>query len=221
MSYQGLSEIMESDGNRHLDEDEIEEYSMGVVPEIECARFDEHLLVCGACRIRVAESEDYLAAMHGAGLQFRQQARKLRERQRGTRQVFLPLISRSYAVALVATFAVLVALLGLGALRRWVREAQPIFALRLEAVRGAGIEAHAPAGRTLLLKLDLAGLPAQASYRVETVDRLGNAVWQGMVPSVESKAIASLPGMRAGVYFVRVYASSGELLREYGFDVQG
>ena len=96
-----------------------------------------------------------------------------------------------------------------------------MFAVNLVATRGADIEARAPAGRALVLNLELAGLPAQPSYRVETVDRLGRVVWQGTVPSEDSKAVALLPGMPAGIYFVRVYTASGELLREYGLDVEG
>src|SRR6185369_2599444 len=70
----------------------------------------------------------------------------------------------------------------------------PAIAVNLEATRGAGIDAHAPAGRGLLLNLELSGLPAQESYRVEAVDRLGKVVWQGNVGARDSKAAASLPG---------------------------
>jgi len=201
---------------RHLEEDEIERYSTGIASEKECARFDEHLLVCEFCRNRVTQEDDYGLAIQSAGLRWRQQARL---REAGWRD-FPRLIPLSYALGLVAALT-LIALLALGALRPWTRGAAPVFAVHLEALRGAGIESRAPAGRALLLDLDLTGLPAQKIYRVEAVDRLGNVVWQGTVPAQDSRASVSLPSMPAGIYFVRVYASSGELVREYGLEVEG
>jgi len=54
---------MALNSNRHMEEDEIESYSMGAVSEEECARFDEHLLVCEFCRNRVAKSDERVTAM--------------------------------------------------------------------------------------------------------------------------------------------------------------
>jgi len=207
---------MALNSNRHMDEEQIESYSMGAVSEEESARFDEHLLICEFCQNRVTNSDDYVAAMQGAGLRSRWRSPKSEVRRR-----FFPrLIPIFSAVGLIAA-AGLISLAALGGWRPLVRETAPVFAVSLEATRGTGIDARAPAGRALLLNLELAGLPAQPSYGVETVDRLGKVVWKGTVPSQDSKAVASIPGMPAGVYFIRVYGSSGELLREYGLDVQG
>jgi len=205
---------MALNSNRHMEEDEIESYSMGAVSEEECARFDEHLLVCEFCRNRVAKSDERVTAMQGAALRFRGRRAPV-----VTRRLIPRLIPFLSAAGLIA--AGWVGFVAIGGVRPWVRGTAPAFAIHLEATRGAGIEARAPAGRALLLNLDLAGLPAQLSYRVETVDRVGKVVWQGSVPSQDAKAAAALPGMPVGVYFVRVYAASGELLREYGLDVQG
>jgi hypothetical protein len=95
------------------------------------------------------------------------------------------------------------------------------FAVDLAATRGAAIEATAPAGRGLLLRLDLANLPASPEYRLEMVDRFGNRVWQGAVTARGSKAGFQVPGTQPGVYFVRIYRPPAELLREYGLEVQG
>jgi hypothetical protein len=93
------------------------------------------------------------------------------------------------------------------------------FAVDLAATRGSAIEATAPAGRWLLLRLDLSNLPASPAYRMEMVDRSGNRVWQATVPARGSKADFKVPGTQPGVYFVRLYRPPGELLREYGFEV--
>jgi hypothetical protein len=95
------------------------------------------------------------------------------------------------------------------------------FAVDLAATRGAAIEAQAPAGRWLLLRLDLSNLPASSGYRAEMVNRSGNRVWQATVPARGSKADFKVPGTQPGVYFVRVYRPPGELLREYGLEVKG
>ena len=204
---------MAIDSNRHLDGDEIESYCMGVVSEEECARLEEHLLICETCRRKVAESDDQLAAMQGAALNFR--ARSLQPEESKPFLIRrLPFLS---ALGLVAAGS-MVALVRLGGLR-WVHSASPALTVDLQATRGDGIEARAPAGRPLLLNLELSGLPVHPSYRVVAVDRLGKKVWEGTVPPQDSKAAASLPGMSAGVYFVRVYSASGELLREYGLNV--
>ncbi len=42
---------------RHMDAEDIERYSMGDISEERCAQFEEHLLICETCRIRVAESD--------------------------------------------------------------------------------------------------------------------------------------------------------------------
>jgi hypothetical protein len=190
--------------NRHMGEDEIEKYSMRAVSEEESARFDEHLLICEFCRNRVTTSDDYVVAMHSASLHLRRQQTK----PEGSRRFFPRLSPFFYAVGLAAAI-VLVALVELGGLRPWARETAPAFVVNLEAMRGAGIEARAPAGRAVLLNLELSGLPVRPSYRVEAVDRLGRVVWQGSVPPRDSKAVAWLPAMPAGIYFVRVYAPSG------------
>jgi putative zinc finger protein len=205
---------MAFDSNRHMADDEIESYSMGVASEEETARFEEHLLICEACQRRVGESDDQVAAMQGAGLRFRERSRQSQNSQPFSRR--LPFLG---ALGLVAAGS-MVALVSLGGLRPWLHGASPAFAVNLQATRGAGIEARAPAGRPLRLNLELSGLPVQESYRVEAVDRMGKKVWEGTAPPQDSKAAASLPGMSAGIYFVRVYAPSGELLREYGLNVE-
>jgi len=202
--------------NRHMDEEQIEKYSMGAVSEEESALLDEHLLTCGFCRNRVTKSDDYVVAMQGASWHSRRQQRQPKAGRR-----FFPRLIPFFPAASLIAAAGLIGLVAMAGLRPWERETAQVFAVNLVATRGAGIEARAPAGRALVLNLELAGLPVQPSYRVETVDRLGKVVWQGTVPSQDSKAAASLSGMPAGVYFVRVYAASGELLREYGLDVQG
>ena len=56
---------------RHLDEHEVERYSMRQMGEGESAAFEEHLLICEVCQQRVQESDDYVTAMGRAAAQLR------------------------------------------------------------------------------------------------------------------------------------------------------
>jgi hypothetical protein len=196
--------------NYHLDDEELERYSMGAMPEAAIAPFEEHLLVCEPCQLRLAQTDAYVGAMRQASARLRTEPLK-----RG-----LPWLRFPRLIPALAGMAVAIVAAGLWIGRPDMGEAHP-FAVDLEATRGAAIEAKAPAGRWLLLRLDLANLPASSSYRLEMVDRFGSRVWQSTVPAQESKAGFKVPGAQPGIYFVRVYWPPGQLLREYGFEVEG
>lgn len=205
---------MRIDTNRHLDEEEIEKYSLGDMTQDESSRFEEHLLICEFCQNRVTECDSYVSAM--------QRAARLRRDGPKTGGWFIRRLAPTLAAA--ASVLLLVAI-GL----RWVNgpakgrnrvAAESAIVINLVATRGNGIEAKAPAGRALTLLLDLAGLPPEPSFRLELVDALGKGVWQGPVVSQDSKAVASVPRMAGGLYFLRAYAPSGKLLREYGLEVE-
>ena len=195
--------------NCHIDEEEIERYSMGAMPEGAIAPFEEHLLICEPCQLRLAQADVYVAAMRRASARLRAAPLK----------PGLPWLRFPRLVPALAGMAVLMVAAGLWLSRLDLGEAYP-FAVDLAATRGAAIEAQAPAGRWLLLRLDLANLPASPGYRLEMVDRSGNRVWQATVPARGSKADFKVPRTQPGVYFVRVYRPPGELLREYGFQVE-
>ena len=56
--------------NSHLDDGDIEKYSMGGLTDSEAASLEEHLLVCEHCQQRQAESDAYVAAMRRAAGHF-------------------------------------------------------------------------------------------------------------------------------------------------------
>src|SRR5450759_4593536 len=94
----------------------------------------------------------------------------------------------------------------------------PVVGVSLTALRGNGAGSIAPAGRELMLHPDLTGLAEDASYRLEIVDRTGHTVRQGTLARAQNGI--KVPGLSAGLYFVRVYRQAGELLREYGLEIQ-
>jgi len=195
-------------GNRHLDDDELEQYSVGSLPESEGEAFEEHMLVCEHCRLRLEATDAYTASMRGAAAELR--SRQLPVQSKPQR----PLWGGLHLIAAGAAVAVLVVVLGW-----WSRSsdmAGPPFAISLEATRGAANSAWAPADTWLLVRLDLAGLPDFPSYRLQMVDAAGAAVWQGTAIAHDAKVESRIPQTKAGTYFIRAYSPSGELLREFG-----
>jgi hypothetical protein len=199
-----------------LDEEEIEKYSLGDITEEQSSRFEEHLLICESCQNRVTKSDSYVAAMQGAA-RIRRESLKTGRHGWGTRRLTPPLAAAASVLLLAAAGLWWVNGPAKGRNRVTV---EPASVINLVATRGNGIEAKAPAGRTLTLQLDLSGLPPEPSFRLELVDALGKGVWQGPVASQDSKAVASVPQMAGGLYFLRAYAPSGKLLREYGLEVE-
>jgi len=55
----------------HIDDDYLELYALDRLAEPDAARVEEHLLVCGECRMRLAASDAYVAAMGAACRAFR------------------------------------------------------------------------------------------------------------------------------------------------------
>jgi len=192
--------------NGHVEEEELERYSARALSEARAEQVEEHLLVCEACRVRLDEVESFARGVAAAG-------RKLREER--SPKVWLGM--RPHTVMALAASIVLAA--GLVAVQRaWVPrpEAAPL-AVVLQASRGAGGAAQAPAGIRLALQPDLSGIPASGRYFLEIVDTAGTALWQGTIAAQAPRAVT--PPRSPGTYFVRVYSPSHELLREFGLEV--
>jgi len=197
---------MKLGASRHINEEEIEQYSLGTVPAEQLASLEEHLLACEACQSRVQKSDEFLAAMRGAGDEYRRNA-VFSRRRFGMR--LTPIMAGTAAMFLAAV--------------GWEvsqRGGVTPYRVELEATRGGSetVVPKAPAGRSLEVKLDVATVPAAAVYRVEVVDDSGRAVWQGQASAQNYRLTVSLPRLRAGDYFIRVYDLAGKLLREFGLE---
>jgi len=195
--------------NSHIDENDLEIYSMSSLPEESAARVERHLLVCEICRRRLVEAEDYVAAMKDA-------ARGLRQKERSGyrwRWSFPRLVPAFAALALIAVAVV--------ALPPIHHVTPAPFAVSLRTMRGPASQATAPSRRPLLLEADLTGLAASAFYRIEMVDQSGDRVWQGGCESRGATASVAVPAQKRGIYFVRIALPSGETLREYELELRG
>jgi hypothetical protein len=195
---------MSTEPKNHPDESQLEGYSLGRLPKPEVLSLEEHLLICEVCRQRFSESEDYARAMQHASA-------RSRTEPRGTQWV-------SRFPRLIPALAAAVVLLGIGVtwqMNQKVTSAPA--AVILEATRGGGQVAQVPAGKPLLLKPGLDGLPSFPEYHLEMVDRAGKRVWQ---TNFAPAAGVAAPEQQPGIYFVRLYSLPGALLREYVMEIK-
>ena len=192
--------------NRHMEEEEIERYSMGVLSAEEVARAEEHLLVCETCQALVEKEDTFTRAIRKAGARW----------DREEKTSVAPFWRRPVPMLALAAAVLLLVFAGI----RFVPAGASPIAVALEAARGDNNLATAPAGKPLILRLNASTLQPAPTHRVEVVDRSGAEIWEGTANLREARLAVPVPGMTAGVYFVRVYSGDGELLREYGLEVR-
>jgi hypothetical protein len=194
------------DMHRHVNAEDLERYSMGTSSRDATALIEEHLLICEGCRDRFREIDDYRLAMRTASEQLWREQKAAQGRQWRVPAWFPALAAVACGILLVA------------ATLRFVRQPGPVVGVTLTALRGNGAGSSAPAGRAFMLHPDLSGLVEASSYRLEIVDRTGHTVRQSTLARAQNGV--KVPGLGAGLYFVRVYLPAGELLREYGLEIQ-
>jgi len=197
----------------HLEEPQLEEYSMGMLSEASLEAFEEHLLACDSCQDRLLEMESYVNAMRSA-------SPKLREAP----PPFWAVLLKWPRPAFVAAFAMGVVVLAVA--RIWIVTPPAhteMASVVLHASRGIeGLAAaRAPSGKRLSLAVDLTELPAFPSYRMEMVDATGKSVWQAVAHPENGKITQpTTNGFTAGQYYVRLYAPGGALLREFSLGIE-
>jgi hypothetical protein len=199
---------------RHIDEELLELYAMGHVPESDVPGIEEHLLICSRCQDALESTAAYVSAMRSAALESRQ------EQWRGEK-VSAGLLSLPRIAWATGAFA-LVAFLAIGMTSYSNRVSRGVPALVvLQSARGTpnGLGPAAPAGKPFTLALDLIGLQALSQYNVQIVDSTGNSVFKSTVKSSERgvNATVRVP-LKSGMYYVRLY-DNAELLREFPLTV--
>jgi hypothetical protein len=192
---------------QHPSEHVLEEYAFGRLAEPAAEVFEEHLLICMTCQHELATVDEYIVLMKSVTANFS----AWDWRYRITRP-------RLISVAVMATAS----LFCLITLKSWRSEPGPIAPVTLAALRGNENlpVAYAPAGRALELQVDIAGLAIEEPYVLEIVNAVGERTWKGQAAATKGRVVASVPrGMKAGVYWVRMYSGT-ELLREFSLRVE-
>ena len=190
--------------NRHGTEDQLEAYALGRLQGSELAELEEHLIVCSECRDRLDEVESFAAGMRDA------LAAKTTAAERSPRSVWSDWLRKPAFSMVLAAIAVI-------AIVSIVSNSRPKMALVSTLTLNANRGAMPTARSARELDITLKDSPAEGTFRVEVVNAAGQTVWNGLAQSGESgihvKTQRQLP---PGGYFVRLYANSGEMLREYG-----
>jgi anti-sigma factor RsiW len=68
---------------RHIDEESLDSYAMGRLAENESAPIEEHLLVCGECQERVADTDQVVSLLRAAAPLINTDMKRARYRQAG------------------------------------------------------------------------------------------------------------------------------------------
>lgn len=193
----------------HISDEDLERYSLNGLPEPDLAVVEEHLLVCPACQDRLEATDAYVRAMREAAVRARREELPLR-RPGGRPQ---PMMAVAAAAAL---------LVAAGVAMRSPGSPPSAADVPLEANRGPmAAHSQAPAGRPLVLRMDIAELAPQAGCRVEVVDEQGRRLWDGPAVLLDGRlAVTVSKPFSPGRYYVRLYSPSSELLREYGLETR-
>jgi Putative zinc-finger len=219
----------------HLPEEALEKYAFGRLSANEIEAFEVHLLHCEYCQARLEAEDNFAEAMHvleqmneshACGKEPAASPDSPHPRKLGTWRALLVPSGTHWASPVwgVGLFALL--FVGIGTWKAPLaqtnfREPQTV---TLSALRGASDDgvAAAKAGHPINLAMNIASLasspPEAGPYRLEVVDSVGDPRWTSMVTATETGDIQAPLGrsLGKGVYWVRLYAPAGKLLREFG-----
>jgi len=189
----------------HPDENDLEEYAFGRLSDAKAAVLEEHILVCASCRVALGETDEYIDLMKFAA----------------SRPLKTPWLRRSKVAVL--TSAGILAAACIAATFTWPDRYAATASVTLVSFRGGAgaLVNQAAAGHPLDLSLSSADLPPAAHYLLEVVKSTGEPVWSGPAIPGDGRLSAHLPvSLRAGEYWVRLYAQPADLLAEYGLRVK-
>jgi len=195
--------------NAHIEDNQLEQYAMGVLPEQPRAALDEHLLACPDCQSRLLQLDAFLAAFRPAVLQMQKQPVVARRQFR-----LLPRMAWLGSVAALATGLLFVIL------RPGAQPVAPAI-IQMQALRGPERVASLTPGQSAVLVFDVAGLAKPAKYEIEVVDRSGKAIWTVETEAKGDTLSVLVRQLDPGSYWVRVYRDQPEkgLLEEYALRV--
>lgn len=212
---------------RHIGEDRLELYAMDRLSGVELENFEEHLLLCAACQLRLDETENYVRAMRRGLIVLRDAPvpesiwNRLRDAIGHMRLLPAPAFAGALALV-VLVFGISTQIGKLPRMGETAHSEEPV-TVRLEAMKGEA--ENSVANRPLRLLLDGRGLPAASRYRLQIVDRRGKPVWEGAAtpdsPEHFLRASVAKP-LGTGPYFVRIFANEigSAPVREFGLRVR-
>lgn len=209
------SDILSKELHAHPPEEVLERYVMHRMSDEETDRVEDHLLICGKCRDAVDESERWVALMKealpagpeepaGTSTRWWQSlAGSVTKEHRWYRSVGAPVLAGALALFLAVWAA-------LPLLRDRIGSSA-VSEVKLAALRGNDLQQEVVAGQRLQLQFTDVESAAPGG-RVTIVTEAGQDVWTG---AILSQNRVQVPGLRPGIYWVRVFTDRGEQIKEY------
>ena len=189
----------------HVNDELLDQYALGTLPEERAAGVEEHLLVCEACQSRLDASDEFAMLFRAASVQ--PDARP----QRSWR-AFWNHRAANWTVASAAMLAILLLVAGP------FREPQMAPAtVLMQSLRGPDAPAQVAAGRPALLVFDLVPSPGVNEYEARIVNPVGVEILAAKVSSKDGRLAVLVERLPPGSYWVRVFRSDNrEPIAEYG-----
>ncbi len=195
----------------HPSEDARENYAFHRLSEEETASFEEHLLLCDSCQNALEETDQFILMVKAAAAD---PAPQVASRP-------IPSVGALKATVWGGSVgAVILAILVISWRPAMSTVPAPVTLASLRGTEGASM-AHGPSGHPLVLAIEAADLPSTGAYRIEIVSATGKPAWSGALTSRNMNLSAVVAArLDPGRYWVRLYASNSELLREFGLTLE-
>jgi len=191
----------------HIEDEVLDLYATGRLPQEQAPEIEEHLLLCGDCRLRLAQADEFALLFREAAV--RPDARPARRWWHAWRKKALAGLAASAAAA---------AVLLITARREPVSIAPAV--VSMQAFRGPETPPQIAANRPAVLVFDISAASGEA-YEARIVDLAGSEVLQARGSITEGKVSVSIARLSRGSYWVRLYRElGGDPVAEYGLRVQ-
>lgn len=195
----------------HIDENVLDRYAMGTLPEAAIPQVEEHLLICSLCQSRLVETDDFLIHFRTAATQVELYTAPFWQRLLTTPR----LIWGSSAV--MAAGLALLLITG----EPPISKPQPAMVL-MQSLRGPEEQAQIAKGRPSLLIFDLPIPATHPAYEVEVVDTAGKQILKGQGIVKEDRLAFLIQKLAPAGYWVRIYQKepARALVAEYGLQAK-
>jgi hypothetical protein len=195
----------------HIDENVLDRYAMGTLPEAAIPPVEEHLLSCSVCQSRLVETDDFLIHFRAAATQVELQTAPFWQRFLNTQRLI-------WGGSLVAA-AALALLLVTGEPR--LSKPQPAM-VRMQSLRGPEEQAQIAKGSPSLLIFDLPIPATHPTYEVEVVDTAGKQILKGQGIVKDDRLAFLIQKLAPAGYWVRIYEKqpARTLVAEYGLEAK-
>jgi hypothetical protein len=188
----------------HINDELLDQYSIGTLPEVHVAGVEEHLLICEPCQSRLLAADEFAMLFRAAALQ-------PDARSQGVWRRFWNYRAASWTAA-AAVLAIL--LLVAGPFRKLPLAPATVF---MQSLRGPDAPAQVTAGRPAWLVFDMVPAAGVSEYQARIVNPVGVEILAARISSKDGRLAVLVERLPKGSYWVRVFRTdSREPIAEYG-----